>query len=48
MCAEGAIDEAAQARLIAATRGIEKLDRATEIADLMIFEAAPRQVRAAE
>jgi 2-methylcitrate dehydratase PrpD len=48
MCAEGTIDEPAQTRLLNAIRGLEKLERATDIADLMIFEAAPRQVRAAE
>jgi DNA-directed RNA polymerase subunit beta len=39
MCAEGAIDDAAQARLLDMVRGLEKLGKATDLADAMIYDS---------
>jgi 2-methylcitrate dehydratase PrpD len=50
MCAEGAIDNSAQDRLLEAVRALEKLERADTLAGLMKFDAASkaRSARAAE
>ncbi len=39
MCAEGAIDDAAQARLLEAVHGLERLGNASALADAMIYES---------
>ncbi len=39
MCAEGAIDTARQDELVAAIRGVDSLDNASKLAELMIFTA---------
>ena len=39
MCAEGAIDDAAQAKLLAAVHGLEKLGNASALADMMAYQA---------
>jgi len=40
MCAEGALDGAAQAKLLEAVNGLETLADGTQLAELMIFEGA--------
>jgi 2-methylcitrate dehydratase PrpD len=39
MCAEGAISDAAQAKLLAAIHGVDRLERASDLAELMVYEA---------
>jgi hypothetical protein len=39
MCAEGAIDDKAQAHLLDAVAGLEKLSNATALSDAMIYDA---------
>ena len=39
MCAEGAISEAAQNRLLEAVAGLDKLANANTLAELMVYEA---------
>jgi hypothetical protein len=39
MCAEGAIDTARQDQLVAAIHGVDSLDSAAKLAELMIFTA---------
>jgi 2-methylcitrate dehydratase PrpD len=40
MCAEGAISNDAQAKLLAAINGVDKLTRASDLAEMMVYEAS--------
>jgi 2-methylcitrate dehydratase PrpD len=39
MCAEGAIDDAAQAKLLDAVDRIERIENAATLADIMVYQA---------